>query len=265
MNSKKVEIICFSPTKSTKKILETIALGISTQTAKILDLTLPSALPDGDMEISSELALIGIPVYSGRVPLVAVERLQKLRAEGVPAAIVVVYGNRGYDDALIELHDIAVKSGFKPIAAGAFIAEHSFSVSEYPIAKSRPDLDDLERARTFGEKIAKQMTTGNLSNMQSVLKLPGTFPYKERGKSAGISPETDKSICNLCKKCIEVCPTNAISEFDGSTDSELCILCGACVKVCVSDARKTNHPAFTDIAKRLSTNFQLRLEPETFI
>lgn len=265
MNSKKVEIICFSPTKSTKKILETIALGISKQTAKILDLTLPSALSDSDIEISSDLALIGIPVYSGRVPLVAVQRLQKLKAKGVPAAIVVVYGNRGYDDALLELKDIAVSSGFKPIAAGAFIAEHSFSVSEYPIAKSRPDADDLNKARTFGEEIAKQLQSEKQSKFSSSLKLPGNVPYKERGESAGFSPETDKSICTICKKCIEVCPTGAISEIDGLTDSGKCILCGACVKACISEARTARHPAFTDIAKRLSTNLQLRLEPETFI
>lgn len=266
MKSKRIKIICFSPTNGTRKILETIALGISRETTDVMDLTRPSVEPIENNVIATDLAIIGVPVYTGRVPLVAEKRLLQLKANGVPTVIVVVYGNRGYDDALLELNDIAVKSGFKPIAAGAFIAEHSFSVSEYPIAKSRPDADDLHKAKAFGEKIAKQLESDNVASIFSAINIPGTFPYKERSKSAGFSPETEKSLCRVCKKCVEVCPTGAISEFDTTvTDPEKCILCGACVKVCASAARTAKHPAFMDIAKRLSTNFQLRLEPETFV
>lgn len=62
------------------------------------------------------------------------------------AIIVVVYGNWDYVDALIELRDIAVKMGFKPIAAAAFIGEHSFSTEDSPIAYGRPDISDLNIA-----------------------------------------------------------------------------------------------------------------------
>ena len=266
MKSKQVKIICFSPTKSTRKILENIASGISNQIADILDLTRPSAALTTNREIFTELALIGVPVYGGRVPVDAEKRLQKLKADGIPAVIVVVYGNRGYGDALLELNDIAIKCGFKPIAAGAFIAEHSFSIDEYPIAKSRPDADDLNKAKAFGAEIGKLMNNDNVSTQSSTIKLPGNFPYKERSKSAGFSPETDKSICINCKKCVDVCPTGAISANDVTiTDPDKCILCKACVKVCENGARIAKHPAFLDFAKHLCTNCQLRLEPDTFI
>jgi len=266
MNIDNVKIICFSPTKSTKKILTTIASGIGSQTADILDITLPSAAFFEKTAISADLALIGIPVYGGRVPLVAVKRLQQIKAEGIPAIVIVVYGNRGFDDALLELNNVVRGIGFKPIAAGAFIAEHSFSISEYPIAKSRPDAEDLHKAKAFGQEIANQLKKDNIPLLLTSLALPGNFPYKERGKSAGFSPETDSAICINCQKCVKACPTGAILASDTTvTDLDKCILCGACIKVCPQQARIAKHPAFKEISKKLSTNCQKRLEPETFL
>ena len=42
------------------------------------------------------------------------------------------------------LKDLAVEAGFKPIAGGAFIGEHSFADSKFPIAHRRPDQKDNE-------------------------------------------------------------------------------------------------------------------------
>jgi hypothetical protein len=66
-----------------------------------------------------------VPVYGGRVPEVALERLRALKGNGGPAIAVVVYGNRAYEDALLELHTELTANGYKVIAAAAFIAEHS--------------------------------------------------------------------------------------------------------------------------------------------
>lgn len=263
MKIENVKIISFSPTNGTKKVLEAIADGISSQTVDFLDLTLIDSLPPEQKEIVADLVLIGTPVYAGRVPLTAVERLEKLTAKNVPAIIVVVYGNRAYGDALLELNDIAIKCGFKPIAAGAFIAEHSFSTEEYLIAKARPDAEDLHKAKEFGKNIVEKFTAIQETNS---LKVAGNFPYKERGGSLGVAPETDKDLCIDCKECVVVCPTSAIPAADPTiTDASKCILCCACVKVCPVSARKVTHPNLVALAKRLYDNCQIRIEPEMFM
>lgn len=261
-----IKIISFSPTNSTKKVLETIASGISSQTAELIDLTIPSSLPKETRKISADLVLIGVPVYSGRVPITAVNRLQKLTANNIPAVLVAVYGNRHYDDALLELNDVAIKCGFKPISAGAFIAEHSFATEEYPIAKSRPDAEDLTKAKQFGKDIVNKFSDVQAKDLLTSLKIPGNSPYKERGASLGVSPETDKDLCIDCKKCVYVCPTSAIPENDPTiTNANECILCCACIKVCPVEARKNTNPKLIGLSKRLSENFQTRLETELFM
>ena len=103
------------------------------------------------IEMNGELCVIAVPVYGGRVATTALQRLQRLKGNGSPAILVVVYGNRDYEDALLELRDTAVQLGFVPLTAGAFIGEHSFSTPELPIAAGRPDADDLQQAREFGK------------------------------------------------------------------------------------------------------------------
>lgn len=72
-----------------------------------------------------DLVLFGVPVYGGRIPSPAVQTLRRMQGSRTPAVLVAAYGNREYDDALLELADIAAANGFIPFAAAALIAEHS--------------------------------------------------------------------------------------------------------------------------------------------
>ena len=58
-----------------------------------------------------------------------------------------------YEKALVELDAFVTKLGFKVIAGATFVGEHSYSSEKYPVASGRPDADDLEYAKLFGEKI----------------------------------------------------------------------------------------------------------------
>ena len=212
MNIDLITLVYFSPTKTTMKILEGIAAGIGVERVERLDLTTPESAAQKYPRFHETLAVIGVPVYGGRVPLDAVDRLRKIRADGVPAVIVVVYGNRAFEDALLELKDISSEVGFRPIAGGAFIGEHSFSNPDTPIAAGRPDAEDLAKTREFGRMIWEKMTSpkGGVSAVPP-LTVPGDFPYKERPQPARIVPVTLETLCTTCGTCAEVCPTAAVT------------------------------------------------------
>ena len=60
-------------------------------------------------------------------------------ASQTPAVLVVVYGNRAYDDALLELSDIATGAGFVPLAAGAFVGEQVRGRASHAAPRSGDD------------------------------------------------------------------------------------------------------------------------------
>lgn len=266
MDIRAVKLIYFSPTRTTKKILEGISRGIQAEIVESLDLT---HLHSGSRKMgdaNGEVAIIGVPVYAGRVPVIAAERLQRFKAKNTPAAVVVVYGNREFEDALLELRDLARKAGFSPIAAGAFIGEHSFSTNAQPIAPNRPDADDLETAKAFGEKIQQKLAGIDQISDLPTLQVPGGSPYKERPNRPPMSPVTKQQICTLCGECAAACPVEAITVEDRvETDPERCILCCACVKGCPAEARVMEAEPIRKIAEWLHANYSERKAPETFV
>jgi NAD-dependent dihydropyrimidine dehydrogenase PreA subunit/flavodoxin len=267
MNIHSIALIYFSPTKTTKRIVEAIAQGIQSEAINYLDITPYTAESPDLATLQDEFAVIGAPVYGGRLPLEAVSRFQQLKASNIPAAVVVVYGNRAYEDALRELRDLAEAVGFRPIAGGTFIGEHSFDTAETPIATGRPDSTDFQRARDFGYQISAKIRNIQRPHELPRVEVPGNYPYKERGqRPRDISPVTREDDCILCGACAKVCPTNAITiDTQVTTVGTNCILCCTCVKQCPTHARVMEHPRILKIARWLSTNYRERKEPETYL
>lgn len=266
MEIDKVNLVYFSPTHTTKKILEGISQGIPTESIEHFDLTLPEAGKGTVTSLDSELAIFGVPVYGGRVPLTALDRLQHFQGQDTPAVVVAVYGNREFEDALLELKDLAAASGFRPLAGGAFIGEHSFSREDLPIAEGRPDTADMDAAAIFGKQIAEKLKA--LSDPTDIreIDVPGNSPYKERGSRGPVSPITRADVCTQCGTCVEVCPAGAISIADEVvTDADRCTLCCACVKACPTGAKVMEDPNIQGVAQWLNSNFSKRKEPEIFL
>ncbi|WP_320174390.1 4Fe-4S binding protein [Maridesulfovibrio sp.] len=263
MSCKKLKMICFSPTRTTRRILDAIAEGVGAEHLEVVDVTRADRVPETCDCADNDLVIIGAPVYGGRIPLTAVERFKALKSCGSSVVPVVVYGNRAYEDALIELADIATEAGFKTLAGAAFIGEHSFSNDKTPIAVSRPDEDDLGKAREFGKSLVAKLADGSL--FAEDVDIPGNRPYKERSPKASAAPISNND-CQLCGACERVCPTAAISV--GSlveNDPDKCIFCCACVKVCTFEARKLEVPRLLEVSQWLADNFSERREPEVFI
>ena len=265
MKIKKIWLVSFSPTKTSKSVVNAIASGIRGIPFEYIDLTSPGMAPA--MQFSSdELVIIGVPVYAGRVAPLAVKRLEVLQANNTPAVIVVTYGNRDFEDALIELRDIALQAAFRPIAACTFIGEHSFSGPETPIAAGRPDSVDLATAEAFGMKISEKLAALDNPATAHCPEVPGNSPYKEGMGPLPFAPGLLESACSQCAACLPVCPTNAISlKTTIEVDHTLCIFCCACIKVCPEDALIIDADPIKQIRQWLFDHCTERKEPELYL
>jgi len=271
MENRKIKLVYFSPTGTSRRTAEAVAKGLGSGFSCV-DLTSPDAEATKYSFKPDELAVIVAPVYGGRLPYTAVRRLKNVKGRQCHAVLVVVYGNRAYEDALIELKDLALEQGFRPIAGAAFIGEHSFDTPETPIATGRPDKADLDKAEAFGEQVKAKLGLGKVPE----LEVPGHRPYREksdwnkpleeRDKAEALSPETDPETCTLCGRCAQVCPTAAVTVTDTvKTVQTECIACTACVKSCPTGARAWKHERVRRAASWLHANHSVRREPETFL
>ena len=278
----KLTVICFSPTRTSRKIAEAVAAGMNgtpggtaghagaSQHIRTIDLTLDRS--DEPIILNSgETVVLGAPVYAGRVAPEAVRRLRRIQVAAgtsVPAVVTVTYGNRDYEDALVELYDLAVSLGLSPFAAGAFIGEHSYSTPEMPVAEGRPDTLDLADARIFGGQCARKLDS---SGAFAPFHIKGNRPYKEPSRPTSDTSRTAQSSsgspakpapsvplttdgCPLCGECVRVCPTGAVS-------IDLKVRCCACVRACPAGLRTYTTP-FTAF---LHEHCSARRDPETFL
>ncbi len=274
----KLSLIYFSPNGTTKKVLDAIKDGINFQKTEQLNLIKENNI-DKQIFTDDEIVIIGSPVYSGRIPLMVASRLQNFKANNTKAILVVVYGNRHYDDALLELKDIAVELGFLPIAATAFIGTHSFSSLKYPIAEGRPNAEDLKIAKDFGKQIKTKLKLKESQHSEDSINryirkignrsidVPGNYPYKERSKKLKVKPKIDMNLCDLCGMCEKVCPVDAISISKGriDIDENLCIYCYACVKICTQKAITIDDERIIKSAKNLHEKCKQPQIPELFL
>ncbi len=275
MDIKKVWAVYFSATGTTQKIVERIARGIAVQLGmeyEACDFTLPGARETPLRFGQGDFVVLGTPVYAGRVPNVLLKYLDTLEGNGAAAAPVVLYGNRNYDDSLIELRDILEDHGFHTIAAAAFVGEHSFS---YVLAKGRPDEADLLEADSFAEKVAaktKGLTGADSSRPVDVKGIPKPYRgyYQPRDRQGNpvdirkVKPLTTED-CNDCMICADVCPMGSIRYENVREVAGICIKCGACVKKCPVHAKYYKDEAFLYHKRELEEELTGRAVPETFL
>lgn len=259
MTVKEAHLIYFSPTHTSKQVADAIVHGTGITKVTKTNLTLHPAediILDG-----STLAIIAVPVYGGHVSPLAMDRLKSIRGTCTPAVLVVVYGNRAYERALTELDFMATEQGFKVIAGGTFIGEHSYSTGKYPVAAGRPDEEDLGFAADFGRKIVAKIAAAeseeklygvDVSKIQRPRQpffplfrfLRKVIALRKSGVPLPRTPWVEHAeTCTHCGACVASCPAGAIMKGDElHTDPEKCIRCCACVKGCSQQARKFDTP-----------------------
>lgn len=224
--------LIFSPTGGTEKAAKMVTSEWGTP-VETVDLTDPAIDFSKRGMGADDLALIALPSYGGRVPGLAAERLGQIQGNSAKCVLLCVYGNRAYEDTLLEMADIAKKAGFTVAAAISAVAEHSI-MRQY--ASGRPDREDERRLKSFGKIILERYEAGTLNGQP---RLPGSRPYKKAG-GAGLVPKAGAG-CNGCGLCAESCPAEAISRENLKTaDAKRCISCMRCAARCPQGARKVN-------------------------
>ncbi|WP_430814795.1 4Fe-4S binding protein [Carboxylicivirga sp. RSCT41] len=251
MDQQKVHAIFFSPARSTKKIVEAIAGGIPGELV-IHDITQGIYKP---IELSSsDIAVVGVPAFSGSVPALAAQYISQIKGNGAKTIIACAYGNCHYENTLSELSNICVEAGFIPISSGAFVSRHSM----FPeLGKGRPDARDLDNACQFGKK----------SIMHSRIMNGGEFKTQDdmSNRPQGVVPLVAKAgaDCNFCGRCVQACPVSAIDARNPKkTDKKACISCTRCIDVCPYGARKFSGLMYMITKKRLIDKNKDRKEIE---
>lgn len=248
-------LICFSPTGTTKTVVSAIGKGVGLP-VRCVDMTLPCARTAPVAVEPSDLLVIGFPVYAGRLPEIHADIFQLLPRGNNPVVPVVVYGNRAYDDALLELADLCSDKGYTLAGAAGFVGQHSFNAE---LAAGRPDSADAETARAFGEQIHRTLSAGKAFDPAMI---PGNRPYKDvqQALQAIPTPVGAEASCTRCLICVDICPMGVISAADPlQTDTQKCIKCAACIARCPAGSRHMPSP---EMKARMEAMAKINADPK---
>lgn len=283
MQIRSVTLLYFSPTGTTRAVLQSIAQGLLASTEAVtagsthggvspaavehVDITTPQARASALRTIGEDTVLVvGMPVYMGRIPALAANWLQGLRVRQAPVVCVAVYGNRAYEDALSELQHLMAECGGVPVAAAAYIGEHSFSCADAPTAHGRPNADDLAHAIAFGRRVRAKLHGASGLSAHTGVAVPGDYPSQRNTVLWSVDFITVSDACVQCGQCATVCPAGAVApDASTSIDIEACITCCACIKQCPVQARSMKQGPVMDARKRLNSLFSEPKQPEVFL
>lgn len=250
----KVIRIFFSPSETTKKVVNHVASKINgeKETCDLLHFNSKKEF------LADDIAVVGMPVFAGRIPKSGRDRLSKLKGDNTKAIAIANYGNAHVTDALLELVDLLKENGFDVIAGATTVSHHSIFDG---VAVGRPDSADLEKIDEFSLKCQQKID----SNESLTSEIPGNRPYVDY-KKLPFEIACDETVCAFCYDCISICPEKAIPDDDPvNTNLDLCSRCTACISICQEDARMFSGAAFEAKKPEFESANSQRKEPEFYL
>ena len=269
MQLQRIRLIYFSATDTTKTTVRRIGQMLSQQLSIPVqeeDFTLPAAREQDIICTEEELAVIGVPVYAGRIPNKLLPYVSgRIHGSRTPAVPVVLFGNRAYDDALIELRDVMQGNGFRCIAGAAFVGEHSFSDT---LGAGRPDEEDLLAADQFAKRVAQLISRMEIlpEKPVKVKGNPELRPYyapKNARQYLKVKPVVGDT-CISCGTCAALCPMGSIDPEEVIRVTGVCIKCCACVKKCPAGAKYFDDAGFLYHQHELEELYARRADSRIF-
>ena len=272
MMIKNVWAVYFSGTGTTEKVVTTIAKEMAqalNAEYKTYTFNLPKDREDELSFTADDLVVLGTPVYAGRVPNLLLPYVQgKIKGNGALGIPVVLYGNRNFDDGLMELKNVMRDNGFHPIAAAAVVGEHSFSRI---LGAGRPDAEDMALVAEMTQKAIEKVQALESAPAEAI-QVTGCDPirpyYTPRDRHGEpirdflkAKPETDADKCVKCGLCARLCPMGSIDLNDFSNVVGKCIKCCACVKKCPMGAKYFDHEGYLYHQHELEDQFAGRRAP----
>ena len=249
---KSLKIVYFSPTDTTKNIVNKVASEMALPIIKEFNLTNYEYNNFKYTFNENDVILLGSPVYGARIPKTAKNRFNGLTGSNSKIVLVLTYGNVHYDYSPIEFYEMIKNKGFTIIGIGVFSVRHNVFKN---IGLNRPNEQDYKEIKQFSQNLVEKINRNTNKNIE--IKWEGSFGENPKYP---VRPKGNKN-CQKCGLCIKLCPENAIEPTDPrKTIKDKCAFCTRCIKYCPNRARnfpKTSYfiaELFVRIMKRIKYN-----------
>lgn len=248
-----VYVVCFSPTGGTEKVMNLLTKHVKVDgRINLLQKEIATLIMKKE-----DICYIGIPSFGGRVPACVLTHMKKIRGDHTRLILLVTYGNRAYDDTLLELKEIMQERGFTVMAAVTAISEHSI-MRQY--GHGRPDENDQMELIQFGDQIKDKIQQGGVYE----INVPGKKPYRVYN-GVPFKPKANKC-CTKCGICAKACPVGVISlDHMMEVNHDVCISCMRCIAVCPQGARVLNQVLLKAATLKMKQAFAVPKKNELFI